>query len=240
MSTEKKKAPNPRPWMDVDPEPLPESDAALLDEVLEYAAQIADGEKALDEIAMSKASALERLYRSQSWSDEWTAARPPKPNAVGRPVEPTSRNRFVQWIAWRAEKTARPTLKSAHVYRLLKSQDVASYLSGRRNNYTEYAIRPLGWMVSRGYAERIPEVEQIAVALANGGPVTSREFSKALAEWKAKTLGPSGVARANRTAQAQNYRPVVEHDFRQLMEQDPFEAREFVKWAAAQLKAAAK
>ena len=137
---DKRKPPNPRPWMEVDPEPLPAEDADLLEQVYEYAEMLASAESRADSVAMAKAEALERLYQRGTWAEEWNRARPPKPDAIGRPVDPLSRNRFAQWQAWRAEKERRRSLPSRRVYQLLNARAVASYLNGRtKKAATEFA-----------------------------------------------------------------------------------------------------
>lgn len=226
----------PKPWEAIDPKPLPETDAALLDEVLDYAAQIAVGESRLDSESMLKAKALNSLYCSESWVSEWMEARPAKPSAAGRPAQPDSRNRFAQWLTWRAEKQRKAALVSRQVYMLLNAVSVSDYLNHGSNKYTERTIRPLTWMVSRGYADRIPEVERRALDIANGAPITNRIMAKALAEWKKENLGRVGTTKANREAKARNFRAAAETDFRRLMADSPTEAREFLKWAAEEWK----
>jgi len=93
-----------KPWENIDPSPLPDTDASLLAELYEYAEQIADADTRADSTSMEKAAKLEALYLSTAWSDEWSAAKPAKPDAVGRPPVPTSRNRFNEWMHWRAGK----------------------------------------------------------------------------------------------------------------------------------------
>ena len=238
--TTTKKTPPPKPGADVTPGALPETEAALLGEVLDYADAIASADSTLDTVAMRKAEALEALYLSPEWSAEWLAIKPVKPDAVGRPVDPTSRNRFNEWLAWRAEKSGRQSLAARYTYRLLNARTVYRYLAhGPNKSATERAIRPLSWMLTRGYAERIPEVERIAAALANGGPITDKIMRKALSEWKRDNLGGLGVRVANRKAKAANYRPTVENDFLLLLDQDAEEAKQFLLWAAERFKASA-
>lgn len=238
---DKRKPPNPRPWMEVDPEPLPAEDADLLEQVYEYAEMLASAESRADSVAMAKAEALERLYQRGTWAEEWNRARPPKPDAIGRPVDPLSRNRFAQWQAWRAEKERRRSLPSRRVYQLLNARAVASYLNGRtKKAATEFAIRPLSWMLTHGHAERIPEVETIAVQIADGGPITDRVMRKALSEWKAKNLSRRDLDRGKQQARSRPLRKRAEDEFGALLKQDPAEAREFIKWAADQLREAAK
>jgi len=235
-----KKAAPIKPWELIDPKPLPESDAQALAEVLDYAEMIANGESQLDGISMQKATAIEKLYKSEVWVNEWMEANPPKPDAIGRPVVPNSRNRFQQWQAWRAKAQGRTALGSRHTNQLLKAAEISTYGSRGSRKYTERTIRPLAWMLTRDYAERIEEVWALAREIADGQPITNRVMSKAMSEWKKKNLGAAGTVRANRVAKAKNYRSTVEADFGLLLLDDPKEAREFIKWAADQLRAKAK
>ena len=238
----KRKPPNPRPWEDVDPEPLPDEDAALLAEVYEYAEMLASAESQADGVAMAKAEALERLYQRGTWAEEWNRARPPKPDAVGRPVEPMSRNRFAQWQAWRARKDRRPCLGSSHVYRLLAARTLLSYFppGGINSLSGEKSVRPLHWMLTNGHAERIPEVVAIAQGIAGSGPLTDTVMRKALAEWKKANLSQRDINRGKRIARARPMRKVCETDFLLLLKQDPEAAREFLKWGADTFRQAAK
>jgi len=221
-----------KPWELIDPKPLPEDLQSLLDGVEGFAALIDEGVSKQDAVAMDQARKLSAIYAHPFWVDEWTEARPPKPNAVGRPVEPNSRNRFTQWLTWRADKSHRKALASRHIYQLLKAKDVADYLRPGANNYTEKTIRPLAWMLTRDYGDRIPEVEKMAREIAAGAPVTDKVMSKALSEWKKKHLGTAGVTRANKVAKSKNFRPTCEADFKELLRLDPADAMSFLEWAA--------
>lgn len=234
------KSPIPQPGDDVDPRPLSPQEQEWLDEIDDYADQIAAADSATDSVAMQKAAALEKLYQSETWVAEWLEIKPAKPNAAGRPTEPNSRNRFNQWLAFRASKSGRTPLGAAHTYRLLKARQVQSYLShGRNKSLTERAIRPIAWMLSRHYEDRIKEVEQIALELANGGPITDKITRKAMSEWKKANLGDRGVTKANREAKARNYRPTADRAFDQLMLDDPAQAKQFLRDCVAKMKRAA-
>lgn len=225
--------------MDVDPEPLPDEDAALLAEVYDYAEMLASAETQADSVAMAKAEALERLYQRGTWADEWSRARPPKPDAIGRPVDPMSRNRFAQWQAWRAEKEHRRSLASRRIYQLLNAAAVRTYLHHGASN-SERAIRPAVWMLTHGYAERIPEVEALALQIADGAPITDRTMRKALSEWKAKNLSRKDIDRGKAIARSRPIRKRAEEDFSDLLKQNPDEARDFIVWAQEEFKKAAR
>ena len=224
-----------KPWENVDPSPLPDTDASLLAELFEYAEQIADADTRNDSTSMDKAAKLEALYLSTAWSDEWSAAKPAKPDAVGRPPVPTSRNRFNEWMQWRAGKEHRTALRSARVYQLLTAQEVGSYLHSCGNN-SESALRPWAWMLKAKYGERLPEVERIALDIADGKPVTDLIARKALAQWKQEVLGGREAKKASLGIKARSRRKIVEADFKDLLMHDANEAREFVKWANEELR----
>lgn len=233
---------NPRPWMDVDPEPLPEEDAALLAVVVKYAETAQSAENRVDSLGLTAAAALNALYaRTDLWAEEWNRVRPPKPDAIGRPVDPTSRNRFSQWLAWRAEKSSVPAVRQPHVYRLLHASTSADYfLPGERTRTTVKGLAPLSWMLTHGYADRIPEVRQIILAAAGDGPITEKITRKALSEWKAKNLTRKDIDRGKAVARSRPIRKRAEDDFDELMRTNPEDARDFIKWAAERLLASAE
>lgn len=225
-----------KPWENVDPSPLPDTDASLLAELYEYAEQIADADSRNDFSSMDKAAKLEALYLSTAWSDEWSAAKAAKPHdAVGRPVDPRSRNRFNEWLQWRAGKEHRHALNRTRIYQLLTAREVGSYLHSCGNN-SESALRPWAWMLKAKYGERLPEVERMALEIADGKPVTDSVARKALAQWKLEVLGGREAKKASLGITARSRRKVVEVGFEDLFKHDASEAREFIKWAADYLR----
>ena len=224
-----------KPWENVDPSPLPDTDARLLAEMYEYAEQIADADSRNDSSSMDKAAKLEALYLSTAWSDEWSAAKPAKPDAVGRPPVPTSRNRFNEWMQWRAGKEHRTALRSTRVYQLLTAQEVGSYLHSCGNN-SESALRPWAWMLKAKYGERLPEVERIALDIADGKPITDSIARKALAQWKQEVLGGREAKKASLGITARSRRKVIEAKFQDLLMHDVSEALEFIKWTHDQVR----
>ena len=223
-----------KPWENVDPSPLPDTDASLLAELYEYAEQIADADSRNDSTSMDKAAKLEALYLSTAWSDEWSAAKPAKPDAVGREPNPYSRNRFSEWMQWRALKENRQALVSRRIYQLLTAREIASYLNHGSNN-SERSLRPLAWMLKAKYGDRIPEVERIAREIANGKPITDSIARKALAQWKQEVLGGREAKKASLGIKARSRRKIVEADFKDLLLHDRNEAAAFLLWGLAQL-----
>lgn len=234
------KSPIPRPGENVEPKPLPGSEAILLDEVLDYFAQIKAKDDDLDSVSMQKATALEALYASETWVNEWLEIKPPKPNAIGRPIEPSSRNRFNEWMAWRAGKSGKTPPVARRTYQMLSAKRAQTFLKRvSTKSVTEKSLHPLGWMLSRNYEDRIPQVEAIAIELADGGPITEKIMRKAMSEWKKANLGDRGVSKANREAKARNYRPAADRAFDQLMLDDPAQAKQFLRDCVAKMKRAA-
>lgn len=224
------KSPIPRPGENVDPEPLADDLRTAWLRNKECTLEEASAEAGADSISMEHAAALEVLYQSEAWVAEWLKIKPVKPNAAGRMYEPNSRNRFNQWMAWRASKEGWKPPRAAHTYRLLNARKVQHCLSrGVSSKMTERAIRPIAWMLTREYDERIKEVEQIAIELANGGPITDTITRKAMSEWKKANLGDRGVTKANREAKARNYRPTADRAFDQLMLDDVKQAEAFLE-----------
>jgi hypothetical protein len=225
-----------RPWENVDPSPLPDVDASLLAELYEYAEQIADADTRADSTSMDKAAQLEALYLSTAWSDEWSAAKPAKPHdAVGRPVDPRSRNRFNEWLQWRAGKENRHALQRAYIYKLLTAREIASYVYRGRYN-SERSLRPWAWMIKAKFTDRLPEVERIALDIADGKAITDSIARKALAQWKLEVLGGREAKKASLGIKARSRRKIVEADFKDLLEHDVSEALQFIKWAHEQVR----
>lgn len=220
------KSPIPRPGENVDPKPLPGSEALLLDEVLDYFTEVRLSAEHLDSIAMQKAATLDRLYRSTIWVAEWLEIKPPKPNATGRPPIPSSVNRFNEWLTWRASDKGRTPPSGGRVYQLLRAHRVASLLHSGVE-MTETAIRPLTRLITKGVEDQIPVVEQIALRIAAGGDVTRPITRQAMNEWNALNesrynLGEHGWSEAERITR-QSVRL-----FARLLEIDPHRAQLFI------------
>lgn len=234
------KSPIPKPWDKVDPAPLPEAEDYLLDEVLSYAEAVANADDDADSVSMQKAASLDLLYQSMTWVEEWNAANPPKPDAIGRPVDPKSRNRFAAWLNWRAQRTGRVAPVSRRVYQLLNAMQVETYLNPGTNKYdlTEKQLRPFGFYLKGGMTDRIPEVERMLVEAieANGDQVDAKLVARVIREHKA-TLGQRSLDHGKAVARTRPIRKDAEDDFLRLFKQSgPDEAKDFIRWAVAQLK----
>lgn len=224
------------PWAEWTPAPLPEHEAQLLAEVLDYAAMIERGEKQLESVSMQKAAALDALYRSETWVAEAMEVQPAKKDAVGRPPVPNSRNRFSKWLNERAKKSGDVTLVSRRINQLLAAHELASYGNARSRNYpwTEYVYRPLLWMTRNGprhgetFTDRIPDVERIAIDIA-GSPdrVTNAIMRQAVAQFKKdiKWTGADNI-RSKGERKAKRYAVKALEDFKHAVTEDPTSAYE--------------
>lgn len=219
------------PWDDWTPEPLPDADAQLLAEVLEYAEMIERGEKQLDSVSMQKAEALSKLYQSETWVEEAREVQPPKVDAVGRPPVPNSRNRFATWLRERAKHERKPTLTSSYIGKLLRADRLGNYGDRGPRNYgwTERTIRPLSWLETNGpkpgqtFVDRIPEVEAIAIDLAGSADkVTNDIMRKAVAQFK-KNIDwtQSDTRRSKGEQKAKNKVPECRNLMHELRNDDP-------------------
>lgn len=241
-----KQMPPRKPWEGKKPEgELPAAEAKLLAEALEYAKLIAKGEAELDKQSMAKAEAIEALYTSEVWVAEWMEVNPPKKDAVGRPPVPNSRNRFAEWMRWRAQ--GKPTLGTTYINKLLRAQEIANYGDkSLRNSFTAGTIRPLNWLLTNGpkhgetFADRIAEVEKKAIEIAGSADkVTAADMRKAIAEFKKDigwTRGDATRSKGERKAKRHSMRFMTE--FSTVLTEDPAEAFRLIQWAAEQYKKA--
>lgn len=230
-------SPIPRPGENVDPKPLPADQAELLAEVFDDTERVKGADAAVDSTTMQTATALETIYTGELWVAEWLEVKPPKSNATGQVPKPNTRNRFNEWMVWRATKAGRTPPTARRTYQLLAAKRIEACLNhGTNSELTERALRPLAWMLTRRYEDRIPEVEAIAREFADGGPLTEKVMRAAMLEWKRIHLGTRGVAKANYSAKARNYRPKAARAFDQLMLDDPAQAREFLHECVDKLK----
>jgi hypothetical protein len=96
------------------------------------------------------------------------------------------------------------------------------------HNATEGTIRPLAWLDTNGYEDRLPEVWRIAVDLAGSADlVTSVHTKEAVAIFK-KNLGPRGVASAIKTSKARRERTIIKSHLFEMVQMagQSMEARE--------------
>jgi hypothetical protein len=170
-----------------------QQDAALSDEefgsalaeLAEFERRIAESDRLAQSDSMRTAAVLDRLYRDQRWVEERNAERAvtAKTAVGGRPVDPTSRSQFSTWLRGRFRR-----IDPSRTYQLLDAHAIAtSYFDAVEITPTcENQLRPLKVLLkaAHGGGERIPEVWEIAVKLADGEQPTHGQVRDAIAEWK--------------------------------------------------------
>lgn len=195
-------------------------------EALKLAGDYADSLTTADDITnrdtMAVAAALDAAYESREWVAEWLERKPISKKRTGRPVDPESRNRFAQWLAWKLEQDGRHPLHGSHTYRLLdgatiaKTIDPSYFVSGELTS--EGTLRPLKWFL-RYYKERIPDVWAIAVDLAGGNPanVTRAHTKQAVAQYKGEVITPKGVQQILKVGKATRLRIRMQSEMREMI-----------------------
>jgi hypothetical protein len=207
----------------------------LLDEIADYADQLAESQALADADSMTKAAAIAELYEKREWVDEWLEQKPiprRKAHVGGRPADPEGRNRFTQWLVWKEQQRRRRALRSTQTYDLLNAYEIDRVISGAGNNLSVRARRPLNWLRKYKYIDRADEVWKRAVELAGSADlVTSAHTAQALAEWKKDTLGTKGVRVAIRTAKAERDRAKAQAYIRTLWDDgDDEQVKKFDAW----------
>jgi hypothetical protein len=180
-----------------------------LDEYLkvvgDYADQIARAEKDADRDSMAAAVAMEEIYESRVWVEEWLLQKPP-PHRPSNAFKADSRNRFAQWQAWKLQDAGRATITGSRTYQLIAAPKIARALNFNPVEIrTERSLRPFNWVLRNRYDNRLPEIrtyldEQTGGEAAN---VSERASREALKKWKAKTfVRADGTPKTNRAVTA--------------------------------------
>ena len=193
-------------------------------DALKLAGDYADSLTTADDITnrdtMQVATALDAVYESREWVDEWLEQKPaPKTGRARSRFQADSRNRFAQWLAWRLEQDGRHALHGSHTYRLLDGATIARTLNfGSGEIQSEATIRPLKWFL-RYYKERIPDVWAIAVYLAGGSPakVTRAHVKQAVAHYKGEVITPKGVSQLVKVGKATRLRIRIKSEFTEMV-----------------------
>ena len=219
-----------------------------VDEALKVIGDYADSLLTADDIADRdsgvSAAAADELYESKVWVAEWLEQRPVSKKRTGRPVDPESRNRFAQWLAWRLEQQGRNSIHGVHTYRLLDAATIAktidpSYLTQGKIT-RERTVRPLKWFL-RYYADRIPDVWAVAVEFAGGDPalVTSAHVKDAVKHYKGEVITPKGVQQLVKVGKATRLRIRIKSEFTEMvaLAQADDDAKKELKRLAAELEA---
>lgn len=198
-----------------------------VNDALKLAGDYADSLLTADDIInrenLPVAAALDAVYESKEWVAEWLEQKPISQKRTGRPVDPESRNRFAQWLAWRLEQDGRHSLHGSWTYRLLdaatitKTIDPSYFATGEIT--TEWTLRPLKWFL-KYYKERIPDVWAIAVDLAGGDPskVTRAHVKDAVRQYKGEVITPKGVSQLVKVGKATRLRIRIKSEFAEMVE----------------------
>src|SRR5215831_9416524 len=150
-----------------------------------FAKQQDDAAGIADRDSLARAADIAALYEDRSWVGE---LEPPKRRATrGRPVDPESFSRFTKWLAERVP------IQGRTAYQLKAAHDLTTtYLRPAQiNPMGEKAVRPLRWFERNDYADRIPEVWELACKLAGGGPPDEPTVRRAVFQWKDEHLPKS-------------------------------------------------
>ena len=199
--------------------------------IAEYADQLDEADHLTDHGSLKAGKKAEELFEAGEWVEEWVEQKPPKPDATGRVPDPSNPNRFGGWLAWKLEQEGHRPLSTRHTARIMVAAKTANRLT-RVSSDSERTIRPLNWLEKNGYGDRVQEVWQIAVDLADGvaEDVTSAHTTKALSEFK-KKIGTKAVKTATNTRRATVYMTRAQADLRHLWGTgDEDEQRAFDEW----------
>lgn len=163
-----------------------------LDLIADYADRLAGLDKQATANSMAVAHALDELYESRVWVAEWLEQKPRPKNGGSNRWKEDSRNRFNEWQTWKQQQRGRRPLTGRYAYMLMDGVRVEKRIPNLNSVQigSEITLRPLKWMLTNKYEDRIPEVWPIAVELA-GSPdkVTAAHTREALKQWKSKTFG---------------------------------------------------
>jgi len=211
----------------------------LLDEVAAYADRLADSDKLADTGSMATAEALAELYEKREWVEEWLEQSPirEKKSYVGGQVpQPDNRNRFAAWLTWAEDQRNRKAPVRQVTDRLLVAHEIVAATRGYSDS--EKTVRPLRWLKTNRFIDRIAEVWKRAVELAGSEDlVTSAHTKQALAEWKKDVLGTKGMQTVKGSAKAARDRAKAQAAIEDLLadgDQSEFDA--FHDWYVALIR----
>jgi len=188
----------------------------ILTRLRQFAEQQAAAVEAADHDSLARAADIVELYEDKSWVGEMD---PPKQRAVrGRPVDPESFSRFTKWLAERVP------IQGRTAYQLKAAHERANYLRGAQVNPSgEFSLRPLGWFEKNDYTDKIPEVWELACALALGGTPDQPTVRKAITQWKNDHLPKSDRKTRQKTAGRRARIAKWREDALNLLHEDPAE-----------------
>lgn len=166
-----------------------------LDEYLktvgDYADQVARAEQYAQNNSMQAAEALEKLYEERDWVAEWLEQSPRPKNGGSNAWKENSRNRFAQWLTWKLPQRGHAPIQGAHTYRLLNAPKIARALNFSSGEIrSEYAIRPLAWVIRAKYEDRLPDVAKAVREVIEDDPtrLTAKTAREGLNLWKQRAF----------------------------------------------------
>jgi hypothetical protein len=154
-----------------------EERAEIIDHLREFGSQQEQSQRLADQGALDRAGELMRLYEDKQWVMEL-----PAPGRRSK-VPPDDFRRFTKW----ATENNRLGLKRNHVTYLQRSCEIHATLRAARANLHDASansLRPLRWLVTNDYRDKIPEVWRDARQLADGDAPTEAQVKQALSAWK--------------------------------------------------------
>ena len=175
---------------------LTSAEGAALERIRAYREQLDRADRTADQNSLDRAADLELLYLSFTWVDDLPA---PKRQAYrGRPVDPRSWNRFGSWVHLQTG------LHPSRVAQLHRAHELVGIISTRVQVIPtgEYALRPLARLKRAGYGDRIPDIYETAVKLADGPPgpaETKQAVRDFLAQWSPQQRRERSVAERARS-----------------------------------------
>jgi hypothetical protein len=196
---------------------------AILSELARWDDELAESQRLQSEGTLEKAALLDRLRAGEQWVVERNAERAVKAKTPlgGRPIDPTSRNQFAEWLEGRYHN-----ITKTFTYRLFDAFEIKQrfFRHGEKTPPgSEAQLRPLKTWTKPLYGDgvHIPEIWEIACRIASDNGYrepTQQDVKDAGSEWKRLHL-PSGQARKLSTKEkARSRRTKALAAWHQLME----------------------
>jgi hypothetical protein len=207
----------------------------------DYADQVAVAKRQADQNSMDVARAMDEVYESGVWVDEWLEQKPAPKRPTSR-WDPKDRNRFISWQAWKLSQSGRRTVTRVRSYQMLEAVTVGKICKGLTDLATVEPAQPLFWMRKNRYEDRLPEVWAKAVTLAGDDPkrVTSAHTREALAEWKKEKFGKRLNGKPRTSSSAITQAATAAGEANRLRRNAMDEVREMYRLAAKSAEAMAE
>lgn len=209
-----------------------DEDAAALERIRAWVDQSRSLEGEAQKATMERAADMVRLYERKHWVKDV----PPPKNKVwrGRPVDPESFNRFSGWLLQQTGLSTGRAREFERAHRVVQEFLVRAPLKPTR----AFLVRPFVPLRKMGYGDRIPDLWQRAVDLADGREPTAEQVKKVIADFR-KELGAATVKRAQAQGRAKELRDLALADLQKLYELEGSDTvqqviDDFVTWANQQ------